>query len=69
MLRERVFICQFDSRTTRRVAHVRAWDSGEAVEVFLAELREAGVEGPGQLAVTPPGGGPRLSRRVRQPRH
>jgi hypothetical protein len=69
MLRERVFICEFCSRTTRCVAHVCAWDSGEALDVFLAELRESGVDGPGQLAVTAPGGGPRLARRVRRQRH
>lgn len=65
-MREAFYACTFDSRTERRIAHVRAWDLGEAVELFVSELRSEGVSEPGEVVVAPLRGG-RRSRALFQP--
>ncbi len=52
-VRESSFECRFDSPSRHRVAHIRAWDEKEALQLFEAELRADGVEEPGEFAVTP----------------
>ncbi len=49
--RESFFRCTFTSPSSRRVAHVRAWDVGEAVQLFRTELRTEGVEERGTIQV------------------
>jgi hypothetical protein len=49
--RESFFRCTFSSGTSQRVAHVRAWDAGEAVQLFRTELRGDGVEERGTIEV------------------
>ena len=49
--RESFFRCVFTSPSSRRVAHVRAWDAGEAVQLFRTELRTEGVEERGTIQV------------------
>jgi hypothetical protein len=50
--RESFYRCTFSSPRSRRVAHVRAWDAGEAVQLFRSELRTDGVEERGTIQVT-----------------
>ncbi len=64
-IRESSFECRFDSPSRHRVAHVRAWDAKEALQLFEAELRADGVEEPGVFAVAPVGGAPRSRPRKR----
>jgi hypothetical protein len=51
--RERFFRCTFSSTRRTAVAHVSAWDAGEAVQLFQAELREDGVGERGTIEVAP----------------
>jgi hypothetical protein len=48
--REFFFRCVFTSTRSRRVAHVRAWDSDEALQLFRTELRADGVRARGTFA-------------------
>jgi hypothetical protein len=50
-MRESFYRCVFTSPRSRRVAHVRAWDAGEAVKLFRTELRTDGVEERGTIQV------------------
>jgi hypothetical protein len=54
--RESFYRCTFSSPKSRRVAHVRAWDAGEAVQLFRTELRTDGVRERGTIKVTDFGG-------------
>lgn len=54
--RESFYRCTFSSPQSRRVAHVRAWDAGEAVQLFRTELRTDGVRERGTIEVTDFGG-------------
>ncbi len=56
-VRESSFECRFDSSSRRRVAHIRAWDAQEALQLFEAELSADGVDEPGELVVAPIQGG------------
>jgi hypothetical protein len=67
-IRESFFQCQFDSASRRRIAHVRAWDAKEAVQLFVAELRGDGVEEEGEIVVSPVRGGRRARAHVRKRR-
>ncbi len=67
-IRESSFECQFDSASRRRIAHVRAWDAKEAVQLFVIELRSDGVEEAGEVVVAPVRGGRRSRARVRKHR-
>ncbi|HTN52813.1 MAG TPA: hypothetical protein VML50_10460 [Anaeromyxobacter sp.] len=49
--RETFYRCTLSSPAGRRVAHVRAWDPGEAVQLFQVELRDEGVEEGGTIEV------------------
>lgn len=49
--RESFYRCVFSSPQSERVAHVRAWDAGEAVQLFRSELRSDGVEERGTIRV------------------
>jgi hypothetical protein len=49
--RESFYRCVFTSAHSRRVAHVRAWDSDEAVQLFRMELRADGVRERGSFEV------------------
>jgi len=51
--RESFFTCVFTSSSSRRVAHIRAWDAGEAELLFRAELAAEGVEEAGTIDVFP----------------
>ncbi len=51
--RESFYRCVFTSSRTRRVAHVRAWDPDEAVELFRAELRADGIRERGTFEAVP----------------
>jgi len=61
-IRESSFQCQFDSASRRRVAHIRAWDAKEAVQLFEVELRADGVEEEGEVVVVSPDRGAHRSR-------
>ncbi len=50
-IREGVFECTYSSSARLRTAHVRAWDAGEAVELFAHELRGDGVTESGTISV------------------
>jgi hypothetical protein len=50
--RESFFRCILSSPSSRRVAHVRAWDAGEAVKLFRTELRGDGVKERGTIEVS-----------------
>ncbi len=63
-VRETFFECQFASATHRRIAHVRAWDAKEAVQLFELELRADGVDEEGEVVVAPVRGGPRSRARL-----
>lgn len=67
-IRETSFQCQFDSASRRRVAHVRAWDAQEALQLFVIELRADGVDEAGEVVVAPVSGGRRSRSRVRRRR-
>ncbi len=67
-IRESSFECRFDSASRRRVAHIRAWDAKEALQLFEAELRADGVEEPGELVVSPVRAGERLGTPLRKHR-
>lgn len=54
---EILYACTFDSRSERRVAHVLAWDPGDALELFAAELRLEGITEDGEVEVAPLHGG------------
>ena len=54
--REAFFRCTFLSKSTRRTAHVRAWDVGEAVKLFRTELQTEGVDERGTMEVSDFGG-------------
>jgi hypothetical protein len=54
--RESFYRCTFSSPKSRRVAHVRAWDVSEAVQLFRTELKADGVEERGKILVTGLGG-------------
>ncbi|BDG04010.1 hypothetical protein [Anaeromyxobacter oryzae] len=64
-MRETFYACTFDSLSERRLAHVRAWDAGEAMELFVAELEGDGVAEPGDVEVAPLGGRPCSRARYR----
>lgn len=49
--REIFFRCTFSSPSRTAVAHVTAWDAGEALQLFQAELREEGVGERGTIEV------------------
>jgi hypothetical protein len=49
--REAVFECTYASAARLWTAHVRAWDAGEAVELFAHELRVDGVAESGTISV------------------
>jgi len=51
VMRESFYRCVFSSPRSRRVAHVRAWDAEEAVQLFRTELRTEGVEERGTIEV------------------
>ena len=51
--RESFYRCTFTSPFSRRVAHVRAWDTGEALQLFHTELRADGVDEQGTIEATP----------------
>ena len=53
MQRESFYRCVFSSSHERRIAHVRAWDAGEAVQLFRTELKSDGVEERGTIEVFP----------------
>jgi hypothetical protein len=46
MHRESVYLCTYGSGEQERIGHVRAWDDGEAAELFAREL-EVEFEGTG----------------------
>lgn len=52
--RESVFRCVFSSRSSVRVAHIRAWDEEEAIQLFRSELRAEGVGERGTFRVLSP---------------
>jgi DNA replicative helicase MCM subunit Mcm2 (Cdc46/Mcm family) len=54
--RETFYRCTFSSARSRRVAHVRAWDVGEAVQLFRTELRTDGVDERGTIEAADLGG-------------
>jgi hypothetical protein len=56
-IREIPFQCQFDSASRHWVAHVRAWDAQEALQLFVAELRADGIDEAGEVMISPIGGG------------
>ncbi len=49
--RESFYRCVFSSPKEERVAHVRAWDAGEALQLFRSELHSDGVEERGTIRV------------------
>ncbi len=49
--RESFYRCIFSSPRSRRVAHVRAWDAGEALQLFRTELEADGVDERGAIEV------------------
>jgi hypothetical protein len=49
--RESFYRCVFSSPRSRRVAHVRAWDADEALQLFRTELRADGVDERGAIEV------------------
>jgi hypothetical protein len=53
MKRESFYRCVFSSPRSQRVAHVRAWDAGEAVQLFRTELKSDGVAERGTIEVFP----------------
>lgn len=54
--RETFFRCTFSSPRRTSVAHIAAWDAGEAVQLFEAELRDEGVGERGMIEVASLGG-------------
>jgi hypothetical protein len=50
--RETFYRCTFTSPRTRMIAHVRAWDAGEAMQLFQTELNTDGVEENGTIEVS-----------------
>jgi hypothetical protein len=50
--RETFYRCTFQSKRSRRTAHVRAWDLGEAVKLFRTELQTDGVDERGTIEVS-----------------
>lgn len=50
--RESFYRCIFSSPRSRRVAHVRAWDADEALQLFRTELRADGVDERGAIEVS-----------------
>ncbi len=54
--RESFYRCVFSSNSSRRVAHVRAWDAREAEQLFRTELETDGVDERGTIEVFPFGG-------------
>ncbi len=54
--RETVYECTYASSTQLRTAHVRAWDAGEAAELFAHELRSEGVSERGNIRASGRGG-------------
>lgn len=63
MTRELVFVCTFSSASGARLAHVRAWDLEEALDLYARELRGEGVAERGFLhARSMRGGESRRSR-------
>lgn len=51
MHRESFYRCVFSSPKSRRTAHVRAWDAGEAAQLFKMELKSDGVAERGTIEV------------------
>ncbi len=49
--RETFYRCTFSSPSSRLVAHVRAWDADEAVQLFRTELQGDGVGEHGTIEV------------------
>ena len=51
--REHFFTCRFTTASSRRTAHVRAWDGQEAAQLFQIELAEDEVQArePGTIEV------------------
>jgi hypothetical protein len=49
--REIFFRCTFSSPHRTSVAHITAWDAGEAVQLFQAELQDEGVGERGTIEV------------------
>jgi hypothetical protein len=64
-IRESRFRCEFDSRSRRRVALVRAWDAAEAIQLFEVELRADGVAEAGAVVASPLAGGRSVRARLR----
>ncbi len=65
--RESFYRCVFVSPRSRRVAHVRAWDSDEAEQLFRTELRTDGVAERGSIEVTPLRGADQAERAASRP--
>lgn len=49
--RETLFRCTFSSPSRTTVAHLAAWDAGEAVQLFAEELRGEGIAERGSIEV------------------
>jgi hypothetical protein len=49
--RESFYRCVFTSPSARHVAHVRAWDSDEAMQLFRLELKTDGLRERGTFEV------------------
>ncbi|HYG67924.1 MAG TPA: hypothetical protein VD838_09700 [Anaeromyxobacteraceae bacterium] len=49
-MREVVYECRYASGAEQRIAHVRAWDLREAVELFAEELASDGVAAGGTIS-------------------
>lgn len=49
--RESFYRCVFSSPKSERVAHVRAWDASEAIQLFRSELHSDGVHERGTIRV------------------
>jgi hypothetical protein len=61
---EILYACTFASRSGLRITHVRAWDPGDALDLFVAELRSEGITEAGEVEVVPLHGGRGSSARV-----
>jgi hypothetical protein len=65
MSREAVFECTYASAEVVKVAHVRAWDVREAMDLFADELRSDGVADGGEIRARPRSGGKAGTARYR----
>lgn len=55
--KETFFRCTFSSARSQRVAHVRAWDRRDALQLFRTELQTEGVDERGTIEVEALDGG------------